>query len=37
MMWDEIHKHDDRIKKERPEIWEKIVKQQSKTLSDSMS
>ena len=37
MMWDEIHKNDDRIKKERPEIWDKIVKQQSKTLSDSMS
>lgn len=37
MMWREIHKHDDRIKKERPDIWEKVTKQQAKTLSDSMS
>ncbi|MCX8044108.1 MAG: NAD(P)/FAD-dependent oxidoreductase [Desulfobacterota bacterium] len=37
MMWREIHKHDERIKKERPDIWEKIVKQQARTLSDSMS
>jgi len=37
MMWREIHKHDERIQKERPEIWEKINKQQAKTLSDSMS
>ena len=37
MMWDAIHKHDERIKKERPDIWDKIVNQQGKTLSDSMS
>ena len=37
MMWAEIHKHDDRIKRERPEVWRKITAQQSKTLSDSMS
>ncbi len=37
MLWREIHKNDERIQNERPEIWEKITKQQSKTLSDSMS
>jgi flavin-dependent dehydrogenase len=37
MMWREIHKKDEQIQRERPEIWEKISKQQSKTLSDSMS
>jgi len=37
LIWAEIHKHDERIQQERPEIWEKITKQQSKTLSDSMS
>ncbi|MFC1592085.1 NAD(P)/FAD-dependent oxidoreductase [Thermodesulfobacteriota bacterium] len=37
MLWREIHKNDDRIQRERPEVWEKISKQQSKTLSDSMS
>lgn len=37
MMWNAIHKHDDRIKKERPDVWDKIVNQQGKTLSDSMS
>jgi len=37
MMWNEIHKHDNRIQSERPEIWKKINMQQSKTLSDSMS
>ena len=37
MMWAEIHKHDERIQKERPEVWSKIVKQQSRTLDESMS
>ena len=37
MMWNEIHKHDARIAEERPDVWEKITKQQSVTLSDSMS
>jgi flavin-dependent dehydrogenase len=37
MMWKEIHKHDERIQQERPDVWEKIVNQQGKTLSDSMS
>jgi len=34
MMWAAIHKHDERIKEERPDIWEKIQKQQSRTLGD---
>ena len=34
MMWAGIHKHDERIQKERPEIWGKIQKQQSRTLGD---
>jgi flavin-dependent dehydrogenase len=37
MMWKEIHKHDERIQQERPDVWEKIINQQGKTLSDSMS
>jgi flavin-dependent dehydrogenase len=37
MLWREIHKNDERIQKERPEVWAKITKQQAKTLSDSMS
>lgn len=37
MLWAEVHKNDERIKRERPEIWEKICKQQARTLSDSMS
>ena len=37
MMWGEIHKKDDRIQQERPEIWVKMSKQQGKTLSDSMT
>jgi flavin-dependent dehydrogenase len=34
MMWAEIHKHDERIKTERPDIWEKLIQQQSRTLGD---
>lgn len=34
MMWAEIHRHDGRIQKERPDIWEKIQKQQMRTLGD---
>jgi digeranylgeranylglycerophospholipid reductase len=34
MMWAEIHKHDGRIQSERPDIWEKIQKQQSRMLGD---
>lgn len=37
IMWEKIHQNDDRIKTERPEIWEKMQKQQAKTLKDSMS
>jgi len=37
MMWNAIHKHDERIQKERPDVWDKIINQQGKTLSDSMS
>lgn len=37
MLWAEIHKNDEKIQRERPEIWEKIQKQQAKTLSDSLS
>ena len=37
MMWNEIHKKDAQIQKERPDVWDKIVNQQGKTLSDSMS
>jgi hypothetical protein len=37
MMWHEIHKKDAQIQKERPDVWDKIVNQQGKTLSDSMS
>ena len=37
MMWHEIHKHDERIQKERLDVWEKICNQQGKTLEDSMS
>ena len=37
MMWNEIHKHDERIQQERPDVWEKIINQQGKTLEDSMS
>ncbi len=34
LIWGEIHKHDDRIQKERPDVWEKIQKQQARTLGD---
>ena len=34
LIWGEIHKHDERIQQERPDIWEKIQKQQSRTLGD---
>lgn len=37
LIWAEIHKHDEQIQRERPEIWGKINRQQTKTLSDSMS
>jgi flavin-dependent dehydrogenase len=37
MMWNEIHKKDEQIQKERPDVWDKIINQQGKTLSDSMS
>lgn len=36
MMWKEIKRDPEKIKREHPEIWEKISKQQTKTLSDSM-
>ena len=32
LIWAEIHKHDAQIQKERPDIWEKIQKQQARTL-----
>lgn len=32
LIWGEIHKNDERIQKERPDIWEKLQKQQSRTL-----
>jgi len=34
MMWAAIHKHDERIQQERPDIWEKIQKQQMRTLGE---
>lgn len=34
LIWGEIHKHDARIQEERPDIWEKIEKQQARTLGD---
>ncbi len=34
LIWGEIHKHDEQIQKERPDIWEKIQKQQMRTLGD---
>ena len=37
MMWGKIHEQSDRIQKERPEIWDKILRQKGKTLEDSMS
>jgi flavin-dependent dehydrogenase len=37
MMWAAIKRDPEKIKRDRPEIWEKINKQQSKTLADSMA
>jgi flavin-dependent dehydrogenase len=34
LIWGEIHKHDERIRAERPDVWEKIQTQQSRTLGD---
>lgn len=37
LIWDSIHEHDEKIKAERPEIFEKMLKMNQMSLSDSFS
>jgi hypothetical protein len=36
LLWTEIHRHDDKIQRERPEIWEKMEKSAQRTFRDNM-
>ena len=36
LLWGEIHRHDDRIQKERPEIWAKMQKQGQRSWKENM-
>jgi digeranylgeranylglycerophospholipid reductase len=36
LLWGEIHKHDERIQKERPEVWDKMLKQGQRTFKDNL-
>ncbi len=36
LLWTEIHRHDDRIQKERPEIWDKMQKSAQRSFKDNL-